>query len=261
MDEENLIWSAVLFGTVLLTALGGVIISFLFLYQKKKYRHQQEVTQLRENFDKEMLHSKSEIQEQTLQHIATELHDNFIPTLSVINLDLAGVLPKLAEPEKTVVTDSKASVRQLMAEMKGLSNTLNTDQISKKGFTGTLEEYLTRLGKTGYLTIDLRREGVPYRLPASKEIILFRMCQESLNNIVKHAEAKHVWVDVFFGTGTFAVRIRDDGQGFDSSAPLKTDSSGLQSLRNRALTLQADLAIDSVPGKGTSISITLPVER
>lgn len=234
MDKENLIWSAVLFGTVLLAALGGVIVSFLFLYQKKKYRHQHEVAQLRENFDKEMVHSKSEIQEQTLQHIAAELHDNFIPTLSVINLDLAGVLPQLAEPAKTVVTDSKMLVRQLMAEMKSLSNTLNTDQISKKGFTGTLEEYLTRLGKTGYLMIDLRREGVPYRLPASKEIILFRMCQEALNNIVKHAEAKQVWVEVVFGKGTFAVRIRDDGQGFNSASPPKPESSGLQSLRNRA---------------------------
>lgn len=259
MFEENLIWSAVLFGTVLLAALGGVIVSFLFLYQKKKYRHQQEVAQLRENFDKEMLHSKSEIQEQTLQHIATEVHDNFIPTLSVINLELAGVLPELADPAKTVVADSKALVRQLMAEMKSLSNTLNTDQISKKGFTGTLEEYINRLGKTGYLAIDLRKEGIPYRLPASKEIILFRMCQEALNNVVKHAEAQHVWVDIIFGTAVFAVRIKDDGQGFDGASPPKPDSSGLNNLRNRAMTLQADLIIESAPGKGTSISITLPV--
>ena len=86
------------------------------------------------------------------------------------------------------------------------------------------------------------------------------MCQEALNNIVKHAEAKQVWVELFFGTDLFTVRIRDDGQGFDSNAPLKPDSSGLQSLRNRALTLQAELTINSAPGKGTAISITLPAE-
>ncbi|MES2112210.1 MAG: ATP-binding protein, partial [Bacteroidota bacterium] len=260
---EKIVWSAVIFGTVLLAALGGVIISFLFLYQKKKYRHQQEVSQMRENFTREMLQSKSEIQEQTLQHVATEVHDSFIPTLSVINLELASVLPALVEPARTVIVDSKSLVKQLMIEMKNLSNTLNTEQISKKGFINTLEDYLERLKKTGYFNVNFVKEGDLYRFPANKGVILFRMCQEALNNIVKHACAKNIFIKVACQLNTFTILIKDDGIGFDKlaieSSVQKIDSTGLYNMKSRALALGAGFDIDSSPGKGTSITITLPV--
>jgi signal transduction histidine kinase len=263
MYEEKIIWSAVIFGTVLLIALGSVIISFLFLYQKKKYRHRQEVVQMQENFNREMIQSKSEIQEQTLQHIATEVHDNFIPTLSVINLDLAGVLPSLAEPEKTVIFDSKALVKPLMTEMKSLSNKLNTDQVSRKGFANMLDEYLARLRKTGYCGINFTKEGDPYRLPPNKEIILFRMCQEALNNIIKHASAKNIDVRIIYKANVFIVWIKDDGVGFDTESNVgvsrKADSTGLYNMNNRSLAIDAELVIESQPGEGTSITISLPI--
>jgi signal transduction histidine kinase len=263
MDEEKMMWEAIIFGTVLLVALGSVIISFLFFYQRKKYRHRQEVDLMKETFTREMLHSKSEIQEQTLQHIATEVHDNFIPTLSVINLDLASVLPKVGDAVKEKVTDTKALVKQLMIEMKGLSSTLNTDHISRKGFTRTLEEYLDRLRKTGFYGIRFEQEGDPYRLPGNKEIILFRMCQEALNNIVKHANAKNIHVRIVFGKKAYVVEIKDDGSGFDVASAdevhQKKDSTGLRSMRNRALVIEADLTIVSRPGEGTMITISLPI--
>ncbi|WP_315823892.1 hypothetical protein [Paraflavitalea speifideaquila] len=94
--ERNLVCCNFWNGTAI--GIGGVIISFVFLHQRKKYRHKQEVMQIQETFTQEMLHSKAEIQEQTLQHIATELHDNFTPTLSVININLASVAPLTEDP-------------------------------------------------------------------------------------------------------------------------------------------------------------------
>ena len=123
MGKEAIL-QTIIFGSVLFVALGGVIISFVLLHQRKKYLHRQEMMQLQENFDKEMLHSKNEIQEQTLQHIASEIHDNLNPTLSVINLNLASVIPAVEEPVKTTVADTKLLVKQLMAELRGLSASL-----------------------------------------------------------------------------------------------------------------------------------------
>ena len=263
MYEEKVIWEAVIFGTVLSLALGGVIISFLFLYQRKKYRHAQEVEKMQETFAKEMLNSKSEIQEETLQHIADEIHDNFNPTLSVINLNLAKVLPGMKDPAKEVLTDTKGLVKQLMLEMKSLSRTLNTDQISKTGITRTLEVYLDRLRKTGFYGIHFTTEGEPYKLPPNKEIILFRMCQEALNNVVKHAEAKNIYVRIIYGIKAYVIEIKDDGTGFDpgslNDASQRPDSTGLRSLRNRALAVDAELLIDSQPAKGTIIVISLRI--
>ena len=252
-----------IFGTVLLLALGSVIISFLFMYQRKKYRHQQEVEKIQETFTKEILNSKSEIQEQTLQHIATEIHDNFNPTLSVINLNLASVLPEVGDPAKEVIIDTKTLVRQLMMEMKSLSSTLNTDQISKTGLTRTLEVYLDRLRKTGFYGIHFTKEGEPFKLPPNKEIILFRMCQEALNNVVKHADAKNIYVRIIYGVKAYVIEIKDDGIGFDTSflndASQRSDSTGLRNLKNRALAIDAELYIDSHPGKETTIIISLRV--
>ncbi len=256
-----MIWEAVIFGTILLVALGCVIISFIFLYQRKRYRHREEVVQMQETFTKEMLHSKTEIQEQTLQHIATEIHDNFNPTLSVINLNLASVIPGVEEPVKETILDTKGLVRNLMAEMRALSNSLNTDQISRIGFTRALEQYIDRLRKTGFYTINFINNDDELRLQPNKEIILLRMCQEVLNNIVKHAEAKNITIRVTHRNRMYSVEITDDGKGFDpeitAANPEKQDSTGLRNLRNRALIIDADLSVKSTPGAGTTIIISV----
>ncbi len=263
LQEKEIIWVVVIFGTCLLFALGIVIISFIFLYQKKKYRHQQEVLQLQENFTQEILHSKAEIQEQTLQYVATEIHDNFSPTLSVININLASVLPEVVDPVKEAITDTKILVKQLMAEMKALSGSLNTDQITRTGFAKSLEEYINHLRKANLYAIEFSIAGDRFRLPANKELILFRMCQEVLNNIVKHAEAKSIEILLSYGVSHFNVTIKDDGIGFDpvtiENDPHKQSSTGLRNLRNRALAIAATLTVYSHSGKGTNIRINLPV--
>jgi len=261
MPQENLIWSAIIFVSILFTLLGGVIISFLFLYQKKKFRHQQEVTQMQETFAHEMLHSKAEIQEQTLQYVAAEIHDNFNPTLSVINLNLAGVIPTVAEPVKETITDTKAMVKQLMGEMRTMSKNLNTNEINRIGFVAMLEKYVVYLRKSGAYAVEFDVKGPNYRLPSDKEIILFRMCQEVLNNIVKHAEAKTIDITIDTTNQAYQVQIKDDGNGFDPSfaerSPEKQEGSGLRNLHNRAAIIAAGLEIQSYPGSGTTIIINL----
>jgi signal transduction histidine kinase len=262
MPQENLIWQAIIFGTILVVALGGVIISFVFLYQRKRYHHRQEVIELQETFTKEMLHSKNEIQEQTLRQIAAEIHDNFNPTLSVINLNLADVIKVVDDPVKGAVSYTKDIVKQLIADMRALSNSLNSDHVSRIGFTRSLQKFVDHLRKPGIFTINFQKTGEEYRLSTDKEIILLRMCQEILNNIVKHADAKKIDINITYGILSFKIEIKDDGKGFDVAAvsadPDKQDSNGLRNLRNRAEVINAELIINSQPGEGTTIIIDLP---
>jgi signal transduction histidine kinase len=260
MSQEEIIWLVVIFGTILLFGLGAVIISFVFMYQKKTHRHQQEVAQLQENFAHEMLHSKAEIQEQTLQYVAAEIHDNFNPTLSVINLNLAGVIPIVEEPAKETIVDTKDLVKQLMAEMRSLSKSLNSNQINRVGFAAMLEEFLERIRKSGAYQVIFEKKGDTSRLVADKEIILFRMCQEALNNIVNHAEAKHIFVCIEGTEDTYTVKIKDDGKGFEPLAigrdgDKRGDGSGVRNLYNRATLISAELDIQSKPDEGTTVTI------
>jgi signal transduction histidine kinase len=261
MPDEKIIIPLATFGTILLLGFFVVLVSFVFLYQRKKYRHIQEVTQLQESFASEMLHSKAEIQEQTLQYVAAEIHDNFNPTLSVINLNLAGVIPMVEEPAKETIVDTKLMVKQLMGEMRTLSKNLSTNEIGRIGFVATLEKYLQHLGKSGAYQVQFEKKGDIPRLSADKELILFRMCQEALNNIVKHAGAKNIYVRVAYLANAYTVQIKDDGKGFDLAAieqnPDKQEGSGLRNLRNRAAIIGAELEIQSEPNKGTTITIHL----
>jgi signal transduction histidine kinase len=261
MPQDEMIWQAVVFGTILLLALGAVLISFIFLYQRKKHRHQQEMIYIEERFTREMLYSKNEIQEQTLQHIASEIHDNFNPTLSVINLNLASVLPQVGGLAKETITDTKLIVKQLMAEMKALSISLNTDHVSRIGFPRALEQYADRLHKTGFYTISLHSSGDQYRLSPNKEIILLRMCQEVMNNVVKHAHANAITIQLVYSPGLFKVMISDNGKGFDHDAVLTNsknlDSTGLRNLRMRAIAIDATMDITSKMEKGTTVTILI----
>jgi signal transduction histidine kinase len=260
-NEETMIWPLAIFGTILLLGMGFILISFVFLYQKKRFRHQQEIAQLQETFAQEMLHSKAEIQEQTLQYVAAEIHDNFNPTLSVINLNLASVIPAVQEPVKETIVDTKLMVKQLMGEMRTMSRNLSTNEISQVGFAIVLEKYLEYLRKSGVYKVVFKKVGDIPRLSADRELILFRMCQEALNNIVKHADAKNIYVSINYTSNVYTVQINDDGKGFDTAAEGhgrdKQEGSGLRNLRNRAAIIAASVDIQSAPGWGTTITISL----
>lgn len=261
MHQKEIIWEAVLFGTILLLALGGVLISFVFLYQRKRYRHRQEIENVQATFNREMLNSKAEIQEQTLQHIASEIHDNLNPTLSVINLNLARAIPVAGEPAKEIIIDSKVLVKQLMAEMRALSGNLNVGQISRIGFIKSLEQYVNRLKKTGFYMITFINPDEPVPLAPNRAIILLRICQEALNNIIKHANAKNISITLSKAGNQFSVVITDDGTGFIpgdvNRDPQKEDSTGLYNMRNRAQAIDADFSIKSSIGDGTHVIISL----
>ncbi len=147
--------------------------------------------------------------------------------------------------------------------MKALSISLNTDQISRIGFSRILQQQIDNLRKSGFYSIAFHEEGETFRLSPHKEIILLRMCQVILDNIVKHAEAKSIHIRLIYEASTLKVEIIDDGKGFDvesiANHPQKQDSSGLRNLHKRALALNAELTIKSQPGQGTHILISTPI--
>jgi signal transduction histidine kinase len=248
--------------TILLLLLGSLLVYFLFLYQRKRYRHKQELLELRESFNQNLLQSKLEIQEQTLDHIAKELHANFSHLVSVININLSTLIPDRPEELKLKVAETKSLAKQLMAELKVLSVSLNTDHIMQVGFIKALENELNRLDRTGQYNVTLTKTGHDYWLKPENEIILFRMCQETLNNIVKHADAKAIKVWLDYSPDNFKLVFNDDGKGFNVVEILErysdNESTGLRNIKIRSKLINAKLIIESEPGKGTTTSISIP---
>jgi signal transduction histidine kinase len=253
--------TTIVFTTLLQLGIGGLLVFFLLYYQRKRFRHQNELLELKEAFNQNLMQSKLEIQEQTLNHISRELHDNISPLISIIQLNLgASILRKTPEIQPEI-SELKVNANQLMAELKSLSVTLNTDHIMHIGFSEALWFELDRLERTKIFKTIRTVTGEKFRLRAEHEIILFRMCQEILNNIVKHAQAKTITVELDYLPGAYRLTITDDGTGFDPStvegSAGSKNSTGLRNIQNRARLINAAVLINSSPGKGTQTNITI----
>jgi len=240
--------------------LGASVIYFLFLYQKKRFRHQQELLEMREAFNQTLLQSKLAIQEQTLDHISKELHANFSHLVSLININLAELLPLTSTDTREHVMETKSLVKQLMSELKALSASLNTDHIIHIGLFKALENELGRLGKKYEITIT--KTGEEYRLKPDHETILFRLCQEVLNNIIKYSEASRIITSLSYNADSFILSISDNGTGFNVQQVMEASgekqSTGLLNIKKRASLIHGELHINSVPGEGTTVTIQIP---
>lgn len=248
--------------TLIIFLFGAAVIYFLFLYQKKRFRHQQELLELREAFNQTLLQSKLEIQEQTLDHISKELHANFSHLVSLININLAEILPQSSQDMKESILETKSLAKQLLIELKTLSASLNTDHIMHIGFLKALDNELSRLIKTKRMQVSFARSGNELRLRPEHEIILFRLCQEVLNNVVKYAKASVVTVTLTGDANLYELVIADNGIGFNlQQAELQSaekESTGLLNIKKRARLIDAEVNIDSEEGKGTAVQIKIP---
>ncbi len=248
--------------TILLVMLGGIIISFLFAYQKKSHNHEQELLILKEDFNKTLLLSKLEIQEQTLDHIAKELHANISHLVSVININLSAHLQQYGDGPDENIHETKLLVKQLMAEIKGLSVALNTEHIGKAGFQRMLRNELERLTKTGLYEIQFLVLGQEYRLAPEREIILFRLCQEIINNIIRHAMAEKINIELHYEASRLIIKIADNGVGFSKeqaeNGAGNNGSTGLSNIHSRCRQINGGVLISSARGSGTSVIVTIP---
>src|SRR5450631_2183293 len=262
-DTNHQIYFVILMGTLLAFLLVGFILSMFFFYQRKRQKQEQELIRIKEEYEQEVLRSQLEIQESTMKTIAQELHDNVGQSLSVIKLWMA-MAPIAPDHEAYEgVQNSKQMLQKVIRDMSDLTKSLHTDRITDIGLSEAINFDLASIRRAGIMKVNFEAEGEEFHFPDQQSIFIFRMYQEMMNNIIKHSKATHVNVSLFYsGNDTFVMKIRDDGVGFDVQQKKDSGSGssglGLKSMRNRAKMIGADLAIESEPGKGTSISVTVP---
>ncbi len=263
--ENQEIYVIILTGAVLALLLVGFIVTILFLYQRKQHRQEQELTRLKDQYDRELLQSQLEIQEATLKGIAQELHDNIGQVLSVIKLSLSVLPLEKQHGAFESVENCRRMLNQVILDLSGLTKSMHTDRIAQIGLGEAIGFELEALRKTGLLQIDFSIIGQEYSLDDQKSIFLFRMFQEMINNILKHSKAKHANIVINYSSeDKFVLKVSDDGIGFspDKKRTQVSSSSGigLKSMLNRARLINATISIDSEEGKGSAITVELPVE-
>ncbi len=251
--------NSVILATILFLALAGFIVLNLVLYYYKRKKHYLEQARLKEDFKDTLLQSQLEIQEQTFQRISHELHDNLgqVASLIKINLNTINLNDQIHAADK--LEESKQLLRQLITDLKSLSFSLNSDSISKVGLFKAIGSDVERLNKLGVFQVTFALYCDASPLNSDQEIIVYRMVQEMINNIIKHSLAKNVSITVAVENNLFKLTLIDDGIGFDKEIQKIGMGSGLTNLERRAKYLNSVINIRSNLGTGTDISIELPL--
>jgi len=193
---------------------------------------------------------------------ARELHDDTLQNLAAIRISLATALQSTGERrEARIESAAEEAMAQLAAqinELNRLINDLRPAALERLGLAGALralaDESSARGGIEVEATIEIGEE--PGR---DEERLVYRLVQEALTNAVKHASASHVTLNVQEGDGEIQIAVRDDGEGFDQSAP--TAGRGLTGMRERIELLGGEIEVSSKPGEGTAISARVPLQK
>jgi two-component system, NarL family, sensor kinase len=251
-------------GTMAFLILAGFVIFFLVMYLNRKRKHYIEKEKMRSAYQEELLRTQLEIQEQTLKTISEEIHDNIGQALSLAKLKLNTL--KYDQPDLLVekINDSRELISKAIRDLRDLSRSLNTDSIASMGLVRAIELELELFRKSGFQT-TLYTEGEVRKMEPQQELILFRIVQESLNNIIKHADAKTIRVTALYTENELDLQVEDDGKGADASQLDMEGNSykslGLRNMSNRARMIGGTFSIHSVPGNGTIIKLNIPLNK
>lgn len=264
MDKSvNEVFISLIALSIVLVLLVLFLITFAFLFQRRQAQFRAEKQALHEAYQREILQAQIETQNQTLQHVAGELHDHIGQLLSVVMLQLNVLDEDLAKTRhESAVQQTTLLVEQAIADLRTLSKTLNTDVVTKLGIQGSIALELDRIRRTGRYQAELTVTGEPRRLDPQVEIVLFRMVQESISNALKHARAKIIAISINYLPDQFVLSIADDGRGFAKNPKMDPDKQptgqGLDNLHRRASLLGGTCSVIGQAGEGCVVLITLP---
>ena len=154
----------------------------------------------------------------------------------------------------------RARVVKTSQETQHIAHQMHTDVLDDLGLVASLKDLCSTFSdQYPDIASDFEESGLPVSIPSEAALCLFRVAQESLQNIAKHSRAKRVSVRLDFRTGGVTLTIQDDGAGFDPKAIKGHGGLGLISMEERAHSIKGQLTITSQPGQGTTITLAIPL--
>lgn len=237
---------------ILVSVSGMVLVMFVAVVLFLVHRQRQSAAKAeRESM---LLQAQIDGEEHERARQARELHDGVAGILSAAKMQLGLLqLGKSDEVNKTVYEKALALLKIASGEVRNISHNLAPEIILQEGLDIALSDFCKRVGSET-LPVDYYVIGEIPKLTLALELLIYRAVQEAVNNVIKHARATRVIVQVSLIETTLSVSIEDDGIGFDIKA-IKRRGLGIQNLVSRIQTLGGVCEISSTPGKGTMIYI------
>ncbi|MFN8254501.1 MAG: histidine kinase [Bacteroidales bacterium] len=263
--QDKEITIAIIVSTSLMLFFVGIIIAAVVKYQRRTRIYLQEMSNLKINYQEETIKAQIEREEQTLNRVSQEIHDNVGQILSLVKLNLNTLELKDCDCQlKAKIESTTELVGKAIHDLRQLSKSLNSIHLSQGYLSDSLNAELDLINKSKIFNSTITVSGVEKPFNPQKQLIIFRIIQEALNNIIKHAKATKIDISLNYFPQSLDLFIQDNGVGFvlnnDKSQNQKDTGTGIENMYNRAKIIGGYIEIKSVMGSGTSIHLSVPID-
>lgn len=245
------------FGTLFFILFAGFVILFIIQYKQKQVRHYTEKLELEHIYKSQILQTQLEVQEQSFRYFSEEIHDNVGQLLSLVKMQLYQIKNNSTEPQ--IIADANNSTEILgkaITDLRNISHTLNNTFINSVKLAAAIEKELIYINSARSIKCTLYKSGDEYDLGDERELLIFRIVQESISNAIKHGRPTAIDVYLSYEPGVFSVKIKDNGEGFDTEN-ITSDGIGLNNMNIRAKMLNGKFNIQSIKDLGTFITLEI----
>ncbi|HNB81166.1 MAG TPA: tetratricopeptide repeat protein [Chitinophagaceae bacterium] len=241
---------------LILAVLISLTAVWLIRIQKLKQKKAKELAtrELREQEERNKAVIAAEERERI--RIARDLHDGVAQTMAAARLQLEAFMLK-NQATALSLQNAFTLIDDAAREVRSVSHSMIPNALLKSGLLAAVREFVQRIGHD-QLHVHLQVSGLDRRLPQEQEAVIFRILQELVNNIIRHAAASEITIQLNRDEAQFSLMVDDNGRGFDPATLSSVQGIGFRNIRSRVDFLKGELHIDSMPGRGTTVLVEIP---
>jgi signal transduction histidine kinase len=257
MEEiDSALIATVLGATLLLIFFSGVVITAVVLYRKRRLLHKAELETQETAYQTELLRLENEVQDATLSNVARELHDNIGHRVALAKLHLNRIVGSDGLPEQRTaqVANLDAELTSLLSSVRGLSRGLSAEGLANDSLHDMLAREVERLERTDKYSIHASLYlGVGVTFDLRLKLVVLRILQEGISNIIHHAKADTIWIELRETRLAYVMCLRDNGRGISGA---QSSGMGVKSMQARAASVGGQLELNDHAEGGAQLTFT-----
>ena len=254
--EETRIIQTLVISTLVILVFASILILAILKYRRK----QREYNDREQTIANELIQASLEAKEQVMEDIADQLHINVQQDLTLVKIHLDTLLGEQMNKGREKLQSAHSLLQKGIQELKSLSRSIDPKMITGHTLEDNISRQLDWIKRKAAIHTVFRTSEKEIELGDQKQILLYRIVQEAINNIISHANATEICIDLKNETKTFLLHIQDNGNGFDMTQPPR-HNLGLTSILRRAALMHGECTITSQPGEGTQLYIRIPYDK
>lgn len=256
--EKTQLLLFILFTVVVMLLLVSIIFILFMVFNKKRINYLLEKKEIQRQAEIEYVRVRIETQEYLLKNISWELHDNIGQLLSVSKMQLSMLPEQQSESSKKIVNDTMEVLSKALEDVRSLTKSLNSESVGFMGLIKATGFEIDRLNRIKFINAKLNIVGIPTQLKSEDEIVLFRVIQELISNVIKHAKASEFLLSLNYSDTSLEIISQDNGVGIKTDTP--NYGLGLKNIVSRIKLLNGNIEFKNNETGGLITKIVYPIQ-